>query len=137
MANKDRSVIQKRCSGCAKNEIKQAEIQTEGGLQGCALITEDLICEWLPKDNPFVATQLLKLGIRMFLYNLAGYEVKIQPTQTLFVNDPDRFTDNYRRYIEGQFRTQLGFTGTPLRLIWRGKREREAERVQSNRATKV
>jgi len=54
------------------------------------------------------------------------------------VNDPDRFTDNYRRYIEGQFRTQLGFKGTPLRLFWRGKREREVERGQNNnRATRV
>jgi len=60
------------------------------------------------------------------------------PTITLFVNDPDRFTDNYRRYVEGQFRSQLGFKGTPLRLVWRGKREREVERgEQSNRATKV
>jgi GTP-binding protein len=40
--------------------------------------------------------------------------------------------------MEGQFRSQLGFTGTPLRLIWRGKREREVARgQQSNRATKV
>ncbi len=68
-----------------------------------------------------------------------GTQIRSQPpTITLFVNDPERFTDNYKRYIEGQFRTQLGFTGTPLRLIWRGKREREVARgLQSNRATKV
>ena len=67
-----------------------------------------------------------------------GTQVRSQPpTITLFVNDPERFTENYKRYIEGQFRSQLGFVGTPLRLVWRGKREREVERVQSNRATKV
>ncbi len=67
-----------------------------------------------------------------------GTQVKSQPpTITLFVNDPDRFNENYRRYIEGQFRSQLGFIGTPLRLFWRGKREREVEKVQANRATKV
>jgi GTP-binding protein len=58
------------------------------------------------------------------------------PTIALFVNDPQRFNDNYRRYIEGQFRKQLGFQGSPLRLFWRGKKVREVE-ASANRATKV
>ncbi|AFY71519.1 GTP-binding protein engA [Thalassoporum mexicanum PCC 7367] len=66
-----------------------------------------------------------------------GTQVSSQPpTIVLFVNDPKRFNDNYRRYIERQFRESLGFTGTPLRLIWRGKNQREVER-SLNRATKV
>lgn len=59
------------------------------------------------------------------------------PTITLFVNDPKRLDNNYRRYIENQFRQQLGFKGTPLKLIWRGKRLREVDNVSNNRATKV
>lgn len=43
------------------------------------------------------------------------------PTIAVFVNDPRLFSDNYRRYMEGQFRKALGFVGTPLRLVWRGK----------------
>lgn len=58
------------------------------------------------------------------------------PSIALFVNDPKRFNDNYRRYIDGQFRKQLGFSGTPMRLFWRGKKVREMER-SANRATKV
>ncbi|CAN1210386.1 ribosome biogenesis GTPase Der [Tumidithrix helvetica PCC 7403] len=58
------------------------------------------------------------------------------PAIVLFVNDPQRFNDNYRRYIEKQFRSALGFEGTPLRLMWRGKNQREVER-SSNRATRV
>ncbi|ACK69341.1 small GTP-binding protein [Gloeothece citriformis PCC 7424] len=66
-----------------------------------------------------------------------GTQIKSEPpTITLFVNDPKRFNDNYRRYIERQFRQQLGFTGTPIRLIWRGKSTREVERT-TNRATRV
>jgi GTP-binding protein len=66
-----------------------------------------------------------------------GTQVKAEPpTITLFVNDPKRFNDNYRRYIEKQFRQQLGFKGTPIRLIWRGKSAREIER-SNNRATRV
>ena len=66
-----------------------------------------------------------------------GTQVSSQPpTITLFVNDPKRFNDNYRRYIDRQFREQLGFTGTPVKLIWRGKKMRELERG-ANKATKV
>lgn len=66
-----------------------------------------------------------------------GTQVSAQPpTIALFVNDPKRFNDNYRRYIDRQFRDQLGFTGTPVRLIWRGKKMRELERG-ANKATKV
>jgi GTP-binding protein len=69
-----------------------------------------------------------------------GTQVKSQPpTIALFVNDPTRFNDNYRRYIERQFRQQLGFTGTPLRLLWRGKKAREVgdTQINANRATRV
>lgn len=67
-----------------------------------------------------------------------GTQVRSQPpTITLFVNDPKRFNENYRRYIERQFRQQLGFTGTPIRLFWRGKKARDLEEVSVNRATKV
>jgi len=58
------------------------------------------------------------------------------PAIALFVNDPKRFNESYRRYIERQFREQLDFTGTPVRFFWRGKRVRDAERTL-NRATKV
>jgi GTP-binding protein len=67
-----------------------------------------------------------------------GTQVSSQPpTLVLFVNDPKRFNENYRRYMESQFRQQLGFLGTPIRLIWRGKPAREVERNTANRATKV
>jgi GTP-binding protein len=57
------------------------------------------------------------------------------PTIALFVNDPALFKDTYRRYLEGQFRKSLGFTGTPIRFIWRGKSARDAER-SFNRVTR-
>ncbi|MBL1174539.1 ribosome biogenesis GTPase Der [Pantanalinema sp. GBBB05] len=66
-----------------------------------------------------------------------GTQVSTEPpTIALFVNAPDLFNDNYRRYIDRQFRQSLGFKGTPIRLLWRGKKMREMERGV-NRATKV
>lgn len=59
------------------------------------------------------------------------------PTIALFVNDPHLFNDNYRRYIDRKFRESLGFQGTPVRLLWRGKKVRDMERGTANRATKV
>lgn len=69
-----------------------------------------------------------------------GTQVKNQPpTIALFVNDPKRFNENYRRYMERQFRQHLGFQGTPIRIVWRGKkvREMEKETATANRAVKV
>ena len=55
-----------------------------------------------------------------------GTQVAIRPPSfVLFVNDPKLFGDTYRRYIERQLRESLGFKGTPLRLFWRGKRQRD------------
>lgn len=67
-----------------------------------------------------------------------GTQVSSQPPAiALFVNDGKRFNDNYRRYIEGQFRQQLSFPGTPIRLFWRSKKAREVESSSANRATRV
>ncbi|TVP62310.1 MAG: ribosome biogenesis GTPase Der [Nodularia sp. (in: Bacteria)] len=67
-----------------------------------------------------------------------GTQVGIQPpTIALFVNEAKRFNDNYRRYIERQFRKQLGFKGTPMRLLWRSKKVRDMEVGSVNRATRV
>jgi len=68
-----------------------------------------------------------------------GTQVSAQPpTIALFVNDPQLFKENYRRYVERQFRQTLGFEGTPIRLLWRGKKARDVEggRVSANRATR-
>ncbi|WP_341525399.1 ribosome biogenesis GTPase Der [Nostoc sp. UHCC 0302] len=67
-----------------------------------------------------------------------GTQVGVQPpTIALFVNEAKRFNDNYRRYIERQFRQQLGFKGTPIRLLWRSKKVRDMESGNVNRATRV
>ena len=38
------------------------------------------------------------------------------PTFTMFVNAPSRLSENYRRYLWGQFVEHFGFRGTPLRF---------------------
>ncbi len=59
------------------------------------------------------------------------------PTFTLFVNDPKLFGITYRRYIEKQFRINLGFEGTPLIFLWRGKQKRTLDREISKSNIKL
>ncbi|XP_065866923.1 uncharacterized protein [Euphorbia lathyris] len=45
------------------------------------------------------------------------------PTFVFFVNDANLFSETYHRYMEKQLRTNAGFSGTPIRLLWRSRRK--------------
>lgn len=61
----------------ARNYLtKTAEVPTAQGLRMARVITEDAIVEWLPDDNPTVARQMLRLGIRKYMHTIAGYKHK-------------------------------------------------------------
>ncbi|KAL7566661.1 hypothetical protein ACA910_017727 [Epithemia clementina (nom. ined.)] len=52
------------------------------------------------------------------------------PTIVVFCNDPGLLPDNYRRYLDRKFRESLdGFEATPIRWIFRGRRERDVVRA--------
>jgi GTPase len=59
-----------------------------------------------------------------------GHQVSTRPpTMVVFCNDPAMIHDNYRRYLDRKVRESLeGFAATPIRWIFRGKREREVTR---------
>jgi GTP-binding protein len=100
-------------------------------------VTTAVINEVLQEAISWLSPPTTRQGRQGKIYY--GTQVSSQPPAiALFVNEPKRFNDNYRRYIERQFRKQLGFTGTPVRLFWRGKKVREMEAgSRSNRATRV
>lgn len=43
------------------------------------------------------------------------------PTFVLFVNDTKIFTDEYKRFLKKQLRENIGFSGTPIHIVLRGK----------------
>mgnify|MGYP006174879473 CR=1 FL=1 len=47
------------------------------------------------------------------------------PTFLIFVNHRQGVTENYRRYLYNGFREHWGFTGTPIRLKFRSRKEEE------------
>ena len=58
-------------------ELLSAEIQTAGGLQGGArLLNEKQIFQCIAKYNPSLLVQCAEAGLRVYLYGLAGYQVK-------------------------------------------------------------
>jgi len=45
------------------------------------------------------------------------------PTFVFFCNDPKQIHFTYRRYLENRLRDEFGFSGTPLRLSFRGRED--------------
>jgi GTP-binding protein len=45
------------------------------------------------------------------------------PTLVFFVNDAGLVHFSYRRYLENKLRQEFGFTGTPLRLVFKTRGE--------------
>lgn len=104
--------------------------------QHCRRVSTSVVNEVLEEATSWHSPPATRQGRQGKIYY--GTQVSAQPPSfALFVNDPNLFKENYRRYIERQFREGLGFTGTPLRIFWRGKKVRDAERVTANRATRV
>lgn len=53
------------------------------------------------------------------------------PTFVFFVNDAKLFPETYRRYMQKQLRSDAGFPGTPIRLLWRS-RSRPDKQAKTN-----
>jgi GTP-binding protein len=62
-------------------------------------------------------------GRQLKIYYATQADVR-PPTFVFFVNDPKLVHFTYQRYLENQIREHFGFTGTAVRLIFRGREER-------------
>ncbi|BBB92979.1 MAG TPA: ribosome biogenesis GTPase Der [Methylomusa anaerophila] len=64
-------------------------------------------------------------GKRLKIYYTTQPDVK-PPTFVFFVNEPEIMHFSYLRYLENKLRESFGFEGTPLKLVVRGRKEKEA-----------
>ena len=64
-------------------------------------------------------------GKRLRLYYITQASVE-PPTFVIFVNDRELFHFSYQRYIENRIRAAFGFVGTPVKLIIRERKDKDA-----------
>lgn len=74
MSDKPESSIRSRITA-RKVDTKMTEVLTPQGLRTARLLSEDTIVDWLTEDNPQLAKKMSKLGVRVFMHQLAGYQV--------------------------------------------------------------
>ncbi len=99
-------------------------------------VTTSVVNEVLKESLSWKSPPTKRSGKQGRLYY--GTQVKNQPpTFTLFVNDPKLFGITYRRYIEKQIRSNLGFDGTPIILLWRGKQQRALDKEISRKNIEI
>lgn len=63
-------------------------------------------------------------GKRLRLYYITQVSVK-PPTFVIFINDKELTHFSYTRYIENRIRESFGFRGTPIRFIYRERKEKD------------
>jgi GTP-binding protein len=63
-------------------------------------------------------------GRQLKIYYATQADVR-PPTFVFFVNDPKLVHFTYQRYLENQIRDTFGFDGTAIRLVFRGREERQ------------
>ncbi len=92
------------------------------------LPSQPFISLTLPSHHSFAGCALeFVFDIMRLLHHLRPQVQSQPPTIAVFCNNPKYFSKNYRRYLDRKFREQLGFVGTPLRFLWRGKSLRRVE----------
>jgi hypothetical protein len=67
--------------GVAQMTLKMAEIQTTGGLQGVALLSEKQIVQVIKRYKTELLDVFAEAGIRVYLHGLAGYTVTSDAVQ--------------------------------------------------------
>ena len=77
------------------------------------IVTEAMAMKQPPSDK----------GKRLRIYYVTQASVK-PPTFVLFINDKNLTHFSYTRYLENQIRTTFGFRGTPIRFIYRERKEK-------------
>ena len=76
----NKSTISRRLTSEVSHKMgaEEAQIHTPSGVQGVYLIWEDTIAQWVIGDNPTLAKAMLEAGLRVFIYQLCGYTVKVE-----------------------------------------------------------
>lgn len=101
------------------NIYKQAkEVYTECTKRVSTSILNKILLEAMAMNPPTT-----KRGKKLRVY----YATQVRtapPTFILFVNDEELVQDSYKRYLENKMREAFGFFGTPIRMSFRERKEK-------------
>jgi len=104
------------CSATEKTHIaKLPEYIAQRAAETTRRIPTAQLNDWLEQAQKRRAVPSNSSGRSPRIYYMTQTGVR-PPTFTMFVNAPSRLTENYRRYLWGQFVEHFGFRGTPLRF---------------------
>ena len=92
--------------------IENCSLRVQTGVLN-EILTEAMAMKQPPSDK----------GKRLRIYYITQVSVK-PPTFVMFVNDKNLTHFSYTRYIENQIRSTFGFRGTPVRFIYRERKEK-------------
>ncbi len=92
--------------------IENSALRVQTGVLN-EILTEAMAMKQPPSDK----------GRRLRIYYITQVSVK-PPTFVMFVNDKNLTHFSYTRYIENQIRNTFGFRGTPVRFIYRERKDK-------------
>ena len=104
---------------------KALDMLVESYEQACRRITTGLLNDVV--RDAVLATEPPSYNGRRLKILYATQDGVCPPTFVFFVNDAKLLHFSYKRYLENRLRTAFGFKGTPIRLIYRSRSDKNAE----------
>lgn len=133
MANLAKNALANRLSrgykGVHKKDLKTAEIQTAGGLQGVHIIPADIIFDWLLDDNTELARAMGKAGATVYLHQLAGYKIESTITSTNSPQLPQTYLEALKALVESEEEKERLKAQTELQAAEIDELEEDNERL--------
>ena len=102
---------------------KALDMLEEAYEQSCRRVTTGVLNDVV--RDAVLATEPPSYNGRRLKILYATQDGVCPPTFVFFVNDAKLLHFSYKRYLENRLRTAFGFKGTPIRLIYRSRAEKE------------
>lgn len=104
---------------------KALDMLVESYEQACRRITTGLLNDVV--RDAVLATEPPSYNGRRLKILYATQDGVCPPTFVFFVNDAKLLHFSYKRYLENRLRTAFGFKGTPIRLVYRSRSDKDTE----------
>ncbi len=92
-------------------------------IENCALRVQTGVLNEILSEATAMKQPPSDKGKRLRIYYITQASVK-PPTFVMFINDKKLTHFSYTRYLENQIRNTFGFRGTPIRFIYRERKEK-------------